>query len=62
MKPSRQFIVYLIGVCLLGLFYQPVKAALGGDWLFVVCVFAYLVVLRLLGKLVTKGRSERVPE
>jgi hypothetical protein len=61
-KPSRQFTVYLVGVALLGLLYEPVKSALGGQWLFVGCVFAYLVALRLLGTLITKGKSGRARE
>lgn len=62
MKPSRQFIVYLVGVVLLGLLYEPVKAALGGQWLFVGCVFAYLLALRLLGNLIAKGKPGRTRE
>jgi hypothetical protein len=49
MKPSPQFIVYLIGITLLGFFYEPVKAMLGGCWLFVVCAIFYLVALLLAG-------------
>lgn len=62
MKPSLQFLVYLIGVVLLGLSYEPVKTALGGQWLFVGCVLAYLVALRLLGALIAKRNSGRARE
>lgn len=62
MKPSRPFIVYLVGVALLGLLYEPVKAALGGQWLFVGCVFAYLLALRLLGNLIAKAKPGRARE
>ncbi|MFG6458639.1 hypothetical protein [Roseateles sp. BYS96W] len=59
MKASPQFIVYLVGVGLLGLLYEPVKSALGGQWLFVGCVLAYLVALRLLGTLIAKRKDGR---
>jgi hypothetical protein len=59
MKASPQFIVYLVGVALLGLFYEPVKSALGGQWLFVGCVLAYLVAPRLLGTLIAKRKHGR---
>ncbi len=57
MKPSRQFIVYLFGVALLGFLYEPVKSALGNEWLFRGCVLVYLVALRWLGTLIAKGNS-----
>jgi len=44
-----EIIVYLIGVSLLGVVYQPVKAALGGGVLFVSAVVGYLLLLRLIG-------------
>lgn len=62
MKPSRQFVLYLVGVALLGLLYEPVQAALGGQRLFVGCVLAYLVALRLLGNLIAKGKPGRTRE
>ena len=59
MKPSPQFIVYLVGIALLGFFYAPVKSALGGQWLFVLSVIGYLVALRLLGVWVAKVRTPK---
>jgi hypothetical protein len=58
MKPSRQAIVYLVGVMLLGFFYEPVSSALGGEWLFVGCVLVYLVALRWIGTLIAKRAPE----
>jgi hypothetical protein len=59
MKLSPQFIIYLVGVAVLGLFYGPVKSALGGEWLFVLSVVGYLFALRLLGVWVNKPRAQR---
>ena len=59
MKPSPQFIVYLVGVAVLGLFYTPVKSALGGQWLFLLSVVGYLLALRLLGGWVAKLRTQK---
>lgn len=44
-----EVIVYLVGVTLLGVAYQPVKAALGDGVLFVSAVVGYLLLLRLIG-------------
>lgn len=44
-----EIVVYLVGVILLGIFYQPVKVALGGGVLFVLVVIVYLLLLRLIG-------------
>ena len=62
MKPSPQFIVYLVGVSVLGLVYTPLKAALGGQWLFLLCVVGYLLALRLLAAWVVKVRAQRAKE
>ena len=59
MKQNPQFIVYLVGVVLLGLFYAPVKSALGGQWLFLLSVVGYLLALRLLAAWVGKVRRQR---
>lgn len=54
MKPSLQFIIYVLGLIPLGLFYEPIKEALGGRWLFLAFGVAYLVGLRLIGSLVAR--------
>ncbi len=54
MKPGPQFIIYLVGVLLLGLAYAPVKSALGSELLFLGCAVAYLLGLRLLGGFVAR--------
>ena len=48
-SPSPRFVVYAVGVLLFGLAYEPVKQALGGEWVFVAAAIAYLLVLRALG-------------
>ena len=47
-------IVYLVGVVLLGLFYEKVKRETGGGALFVAAAVAYLLMLRFIGFLVEK--------
>lgn len=59
MKPSLQIVVYLVGAALLGFLYAPVKAALGGQWLFLLFVVGYLLALRLLGVWVAKLRAQK---
>jgi hypothetical protein len=57
MRPSPEFVVYLVGIALLGLFYSPIKSALGDSWLFVMCAIAYVALLRLIGSVLAKARS-----
>lgn len=59
--PSPEFVVYLAGVALLGLLYEPVKRALGGGGLFALSAIAYLLVLRLLGWLVARAWNTKRP-
>lgn len=59
MRQNPQFIVYLVGIFLLGLFYGPVKSALGGQWLFFLAVVSYLLALRLVGAWAAKVRRQR---
>ena len=51
---NPSFIVYIVGVMLLGLFYGEVKQSLGGELLFFVCVVAYLLALRLIADFISK--------
>ena len=62
MKASRQFLIYLVGILVLGVFYGPVKSALGSQWLFLLAVVGYLSALRLLGVWVARARSQREPK
>ncbi|OHC25896.1 MAG: hypothetical protein A3J25_10035 [Pseudomonadales bacterium RIFCSPLOWO2_02_FULL_63_210] len=56
---TKQSIVYLAGVVLLGLLYVPLKAATGGGvWFFLVAI-GYLALLRLIGYGVTKRWPDR---
>jgi len=59
MRQNPQFIVYSVGIFLLGVFYGPVKSALGGQWLFLLAGVSYLLALRLLGAWVAKVRRQR---
>lgn len=61
MKPTPEFIVYLVGIALAGFFYEPVKSALGGEWLFLGCAVAYAVALRVLGHFVAGVLAARRP-
>ncbi|MDO9332911.1 MAG: hypothetical protein Q7T57_00090 [Dehalococcoidales bacterium] len=54
MKPAPEYIVYVVGLLPLGLGYDTIKSALGSQWLFLLCVLAYLVALRLLGVYVAR--------
>jgi hypothetical protein len=46
-----EFVVYLAGVCLLGLAHGTLKQSLP-PWFFVVATIAWLLFLRLVGKVV----------
>jgi hypothetical protein len=53
MRLRTEGVVYLIGVVVLGLAYYPLKTML--PWtLFVVLGLAYLVLLRVLGRVIAK--------
>jgi multisubunit Na+/H+ antiporter MnhB subunit len=54
-SPSPQFVVYAVGVLLFGLAYEPVKQALGGEWMFVAAAIVYLLMLRAVGALVARA-------
>ena len=43
------FIVYLVGIALLGLFQQQLRTAIGSDALAFAVVIGYLLCLRALG-------------
>lgn len=58
MKPPIALIVYLVGLAPLGLFYEQLKAATGGEWVFLVVVVMYLLVLRFAGAWLSR-RVER---
>ena len=58
-KVNPSFYVYLVGIILLGLTYEIVKSALGGEVLFVCVVVIYLSVLRLIGDFISRKRHER---
>jgi len=45
-----EFIVYLIGVVVFGLFYATLKQAFSSQLLFAGLGLAYLVLLRLIGR------------
>lgn len=51
--------MYAVGVLLFGLAYEPVKQALGGQWMFVAAAIAYLLVLRVVGALVARALISR---
>ena len=60
MKPQRiEFIVYFVGVLLLGFVYYMIKSAVSGP-VFVVGVLAYLVALRVLGRYLAKRSAAKV--
>ena len=44
-----ELVIYLLGVLLLGYFYEPLKTATGGGAMFVLSAFLYLGILRLVG-------------
>jgi hypothetical protein len=49
MRNRIEFFVYLIGVALFGLIYEPFKTYFGGGIWFAVAGLAYLVTLRVIG-------------
>lgn len=54
MKSRIEFIIYLCGVVLLGIFYVPLKTWFGeGPW-FMLALLAYIISLRGAGVLVRR--------
>jgi hypothetical protein len=61
MRPHRaEFIAYLVGVAVLGLFYAQLKAAMPGPVLLGVAM-AYLVAVRIVGHLIAKRVAKAAP-
>lgn len=52
------WIVYLIGIVLFGLLYEPLKANSGGDVLFVILAIGYLIILRIMADFLAKKRGQ----
>ena len=48
MKPSTEFIVYMVGVALAGAFYERLKSFVSSEPLFFGLFLAYLLALRLV--------------
>jgi len=55
---STQFLVYLVGVVILGIFYAPLKSATGGGVWFVLCAVIYLFFVRIVGHFISKYVSK----
>ena len=59
---TKQGIVYLVGVVLLGLLYAPLKITTGGGiWFFLTAIW-YLGLLRLIGYGIAKRWPDRMEE
>lgn len=48
-RPSTEFVVYIVGVGLLGVFFEPARVAVGSSLWVAAAVAAYLVALRGIG-------------
>lgn len=59
---TKQGIVYLVGVVILGLFYESLKTATGGRIWFILSVVGYLAILRIIGYGLAKRWPERTEE
>lgn len=59
MRNRIEFFVYLIGVALFGLFYEPFKARFGGRIWFAIAGVAYLVALRVIARGLKKAFGAR---
>jgi hypothetical protein len=58
MARRADFLVYVVGVMVLGLSYYALKHALSGPVLFA-GVLAYLILLRLIGRMVATRMSAK---
>ena len=61
MKPSIEYIVYLIGAGLAGTAYGPIKERLSSEPLFLFVVVAHVAFLRVLG-IVLKRAMNKTPK
>jgi len=59
MRPSPQFVVYLVGIVAFGFFYAQIKTALSSGGVFLLFAIAYVLILRLLGNLVARVLGEK---
>ena len=52
-----RYLVYVIGILLLGFFYYPIKVLINNDIVFVVVAVIYLVFLRILGSYIARRKK-----
>lgn len=53
-RRNVEFVIYWAGMMLFGIFYYPLKTAVGSPWLFVVIALAWIAVVRLAGTFVRR--------
>lgn len=59
MKSRIEFVIYLVGIVLLGVFYAPLKTWFGeGPW-FMLALLAYILALRGSGVLVRRAMERK---
>lgn len=54
-----EFVVYLVGICVMGLFQQQLRTSIGSDPLAFIVVIGYLLFLRALGWGLSKAFVKR---
>jgi hypothetical protein len=59
MKPSAEFLVYIVGVALAGAFYARLKSVFSSEPLFFGLFLAYLIALRLVAASVKRLLDRR---
>ena len=55
MKPSAEFVVFVVGLLPLGFFYGQLKSVFGSELYFLLAGVAYLLLLRVVGRAVARA-------
>jgi hypothetical protein len=56
---NPSFLIYMLGIVILGISYEFLKRSFDESWWFVGLAIVYLLALRLIADLVTRKWSER---
>jgi Kef-type K+ transport system membrane component KefB len=61
-KRRIEFGIYLIGIFFLTVSYELIKSSLESDWMFILVVVAYLLLVRVVGSVISKHYGQKTDE
>jgi Kef-type K+ transport system membrane component KefB len=61
-KRRIEFGIYLIGIFFLTVSYELITSSLESDWMFILVVVAYLLLVRVVGSVISKHYGQKTDE